>query len=953
MGVLPALLALALGSIAQAYDPATSWKTLFAPGLRIHYPSGRYELAAAVAVRAQQALAQLSDRLGWVPAGTINIVLDDETDSANGFAEVAPYKLIGLNAAAPDEVSELAAYDNWIYGLVAHELAHVVHIDTVRGLPAFLNGVFGRWFFPNGAQPSWVTEGLATYFESALTSAGRVGSSYFDMMLRMHLLAGEPMGLDDLGGNPIRWPQSTVPYLYGSYFLDYIARRFGEDALRVMSHDYGSRLIPFAVNASIERATGMSYPALYSDFLSELRRRFVAQAQRIEAAGRREGKKLTAWGQQVGPVRAASDGTVYFVHDAKSEHAAIFAYTPDGKRDKVTEVYGGAELALVAGSHRAVVAQAELYGFYRLYGDLFLVDLDSGASERLTFGLRAHSPDVSPDGERLVFVQRRGGQSILRLSPLASPAAGTTLVDLGPLTQVFAPRFSPDGRQVVFSAFAEGMRDLYVVDVEGGEPRRLTFDAALDGSPCFTPDGAWIVFHSDRDGIYDLYALPTATGGPVRRVSRVLGGAFRPEVTPAGDGLLYVSYGSEGFDLARLPWTSPQDLPLAEPARTPRAVPPRPHVVRVGRVDTYSPLATLAPRGWVPTVAVDGFGWHLGAAAAGADAVGLHRWAAAAFVAPEQRFVGFDVAYANRQFHPGLQLDLRRTLAFAAMPYVRNRVAEYVDEEVWQGSVGTSWPLYARREVSLALSTAYELSWHRLRKPLALDPLDTAPQIPAEGRFAAVVLGLRFANTRRYIDSISTAEGVRAGISLRREDALLGSQYASTQVVADLACYVENPWVKRQVLATSLFAGLGTRNYRHRPLFVVSALGWRDPLLDLLSLRLGSGWALRGFGNIALIGDAIVGGSVEYRFPIADLQSGTLTLPYYLRTLHGAVFVDGVAVAAAPVGLPQRQHYSAGGELRLSGSVAYFLPLTLRLGYGHGLGSDNVQRFFLVMGSSF
>src|SRR2546422_9277038 len=66
-------------------------------------------------------------------------------------------------------------YDSWLRLVTTHELTHVFHLDRVRGLWSGLQKVFGRapGLFPNTYQPSWVTEGLATYYESRFTNGGR------------------------------------------------------------------------------------------------------------------------------------------------------------------------------------------------------------------------------------------------------------------------------------------------------------------------------------------------------------------------------------------------------------------------------------------------------------------------------------------------------------------------------------------------------------------------------------------------------------------------------------------------------------------------------------------------------------------------------------------------------------------------------------------------------------
>jgi tricorn protease len=60
------------------------------------------------------------------------------------------------------------------------------------------------------------------------------------------------------------------------------------------------------------------------------------------------------------------------------------------------------------------------------------------------------------------------------------------------------PKFSPDGRTIAFSAEYAGNTDVYVVPVDGGEPKRLTWHPGADIVQGWTPDSARVVFASGR-----------------------------------------------------------------------------------------------------------------------------------------------------------------------------------------------------------------------------------------------------------------------------------------------------------------------------------------------------------------------------------------------------------------------------------------------------------------------
>src|SRR4051812_4876588 len=58
--------------------------------------------------------------------------------------------------------------------------------------------------------------------------------------------------------------------------------------------------------------------------------------------------------------------------------------------------------------------------------------------------------------------------------------------------------------------------DIWIVPKSGGDARRITSTAAVEGNPHFSPDGQWITFSSDRSGIPQVYIVPAQGGMPTR-----------------------------------------------------------------------------------------------------------------------------------------------------------------------------------------------------------------------------------------------------------------------------------------------------------------------------------------------------------------------------------------------------------------------------------------------------
>ncbi|MFQ5710756.1 MAG: TolB family protein, partial [Candidatus Geothermarchaeales archaeon] len=69
------------------------------------------------------------------------------------------------------------------------------------------------------------------------------------------------------------------------------------------------------------------------------------------------------------------------------------------------------------------------------------------------------------------------------------------------------PAWSPDGRRIAFSSDRMESVDIWVVDADWGNLRRLTRDRSTDSWPTWSPDGSKIAFTSHRSGNYDIWVM--------------------------------------------------------------------------------------------------------------------------------------------------------------------------------------------------------------------------------------------------------------------------------------------------------------------------------------------------------------------------------------------------------------------------------------------------------------
>ncbi|NBO20841.1 MAG: Tol-Pal system protein TolB [Rhodobacteraceae bacterium] len=154
------------------------------------------------------------------------------------------------------------------------------------------------------------------------------------------------------------------------------------------------------------------------------------------------------------------------------------------------------------------------------------------------------APRFSPDGRKIIFTSYASGSPQIYVMDTGSLKASAMEQQAGTMT--FSPRFAPDGRSVVFSLERGGNTDIYAMDIATGATRQLTNTPSIETSPSFSPDGSQIVFESDRSGAQQIYVMP-ASGGEAVRLSGGNGRYGTPVWSPKGDYIAFTKQNEGRF----------------------------------------------------------------------------------------------------------------------------------------------------------------------------------------------------------------------------------------------------------------------------------------------------------------------------------------------------------------------------------------------------------------------
>ncbi len=136
--------------------------------------------------------------------------------------------------------------------------------------------------------------------------------------------------------------------------------------------------------------------------------------------------------------------------------------------------------------------------------------------------------------------------SLLHMAAAASTTRPMTLDDLFALRRIAEPQISPDGRIVAYALTTVDLAknsttsNIWTVATEGGAPKQLTSGTKHDRRPRFSPDGRQILFESDRSGDTQLWLIDLS-GGEARQLTTIATEARTGIWSPDGKSIAFVS----------------------------------------------------------------------------------------------------------------------------------------------------------------------------------------------------------------------------------------------------------------------------------------------------------------------------------------------------------------------------------------------------------------------------
>jgi len=718
--------------------------------LILYYPAARRDQALRFADRAEGCVTELKARSRvrnrfWREKV---IVVMPEVAFNNAFV-VPPTLGVEAIALVPtfntlDFVTEFGLPPDPAH-IACHEIAQYAQHQQVAGVWGFLDRIFGDVISPQIGFDPWFVEGLATHYEASLQpGAGRPRWPIFRGMFHAGY-ANERIGGGDLSELGRRAPPGH-DYLVGTFFIEFLVEHYGETALwRVIEAQSHAALLVAGMNGRFEAIYGKSLAGLIDEFATWTAERFPprptpADQRRVRGLGS-DARYARGPGGHEAVVSNDSDGPTQ-----------LTVWGPDGRQ------HASLPLVDLIPPRKLVIAAPILTSGLGVTADgtVYLTAVDLGTTQQTTRLLRWNGAlsevvtglgpgaAVDPAGRTYYYLAVDGDRWQLAAYDLATRTR-RIVTPTAAGQYVSGAQVSPDGRRLIASVW-DGAFVLWVIDAASGT--RLSEIRTADRSPVF--DGAFVDDNTVThlvvvDGRFQVAVRDLVTGA-----SRVVTDAPYAvlQARPSARTVRFLN--RQGWrwtidevalvrplpptlpplpDLAALP--APVPLPSqappgaeAEPSRAPEGAPPPTEGASVARAGAglraapaSPPAAVLSDEPYsqldhlvVPQlhtfalVSASSRGpLLLGAALAGGDRLGFHRWAVAGYVQPSTGQISGQVGYLNsnlapwtlslRASHLAWQETFRRIQEGAVPVHERQRTRRQASASLgrtWRGTLATA-----------------------------------------------------------------------------------------------------------------------------------------------------------------------------------------------------------------------------------------------------------------------
>jgi hypothetical protein len=547
---------------------------------RIVYYSPQHEYLAPLLIRSlENALNFYKQRFGYEPKGKITILIQDFDDNGYGGAGTVPIDFIQIGIEPFDLSFETLPSAERMGLMARHEMMHIVMGDQPAPRDTRFRALFAGKILPNTDDPisipfsflgnprvyspRWFHEGAAVFMETWMGGGfGRALGGYDEMvfrtMVRDNRYMYDVVGLES-EGTSADFQVGANSYLYGTRFMNYLARQYGPE-----------KLTSWIVRSSSSHAYFESqFRQVYGDSLRDEWHRWLAFEREWQNTNLQAIRQYPVTPVQlISPKVLGSISRSYYDAQANVIYVAVrhtgrmpylaAIHLDSGRVKHLTDVNGGAlydvtSLAFDSEGRRLFFTTNNAHGMRSLN----VFDLKTRKRTLIGHNLRIGDFVFCRKDGSLWGVRHDNGLSSLVLMEPPFKAV-KVLYTLPYASDLFALDISPDGEHLTAALTDEtGTQRLVryqTADLLAGKTtHEVLYDFKYDSPDSFTfsPDGRYLYGSSYLTGASNLFRFDLETK-KLETLSNTETGLFRPMLV-SNNTLAAFEYSARGFRLVKLP----------------------------------------------------------------------------------------------------------------------------------------------------------------------------------------------------------------------------------------------------------------------------------------------------------------------------------------------------------------------------------------------------------------
>ena len=537
--------------------PSIKWKQIGTDTVRVIFPVGMDSAAQSVS-SIVHFLAAKNNSLG-TKVNKINIVLQNQSTVANAYVGLGPYR---------SEFFLTPSFNNfdigsipWAEDLASHEYRHVQQFSNFKvglsKLMYYLAGDDGLSLAINAAVPDWFYEGDAVYNETVHSKQGRGRIPFFTNQYKSLWLDNKQYSWMKLRNGSLK---DYVPnhYHLGYLMVNYGYEKYGSDFWGKVTKDAASfKGLFYPFQNAIKKHTGLDYKTFRKQAFdhyklnSDLEQKSATQ-QKLNSSNEAGEQKITKLTTSYVidyffPYQLGNDSLLYLKSSYRKRPAFVIKDNSGEHVLRVKDISLDEQYSYRNGKIVYSAYKPDTRWGWRNYGEIRLLDVNSGKQQTITHRTKYFTPDISNDGSKIVAVNyKTDGKCELHV--LDAVTGGLLKnIESSEINVFTDPKFINDSSIVACARLRDGQMSLVRADI-GGSIKRLTPPSYhVIGFPNVQNDK--VFFTASINGNDDIFMLQLSDNKIFQVSNSVTGNYF---VNASDNKLVYSNFTADGYQLKEM-----------------------------------------------------------------------------------------------------------------------------------------------------------------------------------------------------------------------------------------------------------------------------------------------------------------------------------------------------------------------------------------------------------------